>query len=928
MTPERWAQVNEVLHQAMRLAEVERADYLDHACAADSDLRREVESLLAADEQARSSFLQSAPLGLIQGTRLGDYDVLAKLGAGGMGEVYRALDVRLRREVAIKVLPGFASSDPERLRRFEQEAMATAALNHPNILAVYQMGTHEGAPYLVSELLEGETLRDQVKHGKLPLRKAIDFGIQIAHGLAAAHEKGIVHRDLKPENLFVTKDGRAKILDFGLAKLQQPHSASVHSALTLASETEPGVVMGTAGYMSPEQVRGQPTDHRADIFAFGTILYEMLTGQRAFQKPTSAETMAAILNEEPSPISQVNLQIPPGLERVVRRCLEKNPERRFQSTSDLAFALEALSDAGSASTTATRSRTLLRRIGVITRVGVLATIVTVVILLAWRLTRQPAIPVVEAVTQLTDDGEEKSGGLQTDGTRIYANEGSYGSEKIVEFSVNGGQAAELPTPLVSPDIVDISKDHSALLVLVGNTFRQTSSMWLVPIPAGTPRQLGDGAVWGGASLFPDGRVIYTNGSVVYVAGNDGSKPYKLAELPQFTIGEPRTSPDGRRVVFDTSEPNRVEWTGIYEMSSEGKGLHQIAAAGQGELGSVVCCAQWTPDGRYLIFRTKSSWRWDLWILPQNTITNVAKPVRLTNGPISYSTPVISPDGQVFAKGSKRRGELVRYDSKTGHLVSYLGGISAFDITFSRDGKWAAYLSYPEHTLWRSRADGSDRRQLTFPPEEVFFPRISPDGSRVSFSTVNYEGFTISISGGKPEKLTDNAVNINWSPDGNRLTFTSPVPGKSPGQGDDVELRLMDLRTGSISVVPGSQGKLGSHFVSQNELVAATEDTAKFALFDLRTEKWSELFATADTFRAWKESPDGRYLYFATAGKDPKIVRIHFADHRVETIMNLKDVRPIDDSIEGQVVDATPDNSVIFTRDVGTQEIYALQLKWP
>jgi eukaryotic-like serine/threonine-protein kinase len=346
MTPERWAQVNEVLYQAMRLAAEERVDYLDHACAADSDLRREVESLLAADEQARSSFLQSAPLGLIKGTRLGDYDVLAKLGAGGMGEVYRALDVRLRREVAIKVLPGFRSSDPERLRRFEQEAMATAALNHPNILAVYQMGTHQGAPYLVSELLEGETLREQIKRGRIALRKAIDYGVQIAHGLAAAHEKGIVHRDLKPENLFITKGGRAKILDFGLAKLQQPHSNSAHSALTLGSETEPGMVMGTVGYMSPEQVRGETADHRADIFAFGTILYEMLTGQRAFHKPTSAETMAAILNEEPPPILQTNLQTPPGLQRVVRRCLEKNPEQRFQSASDLAFALDALSDSG------------------------------------------------------------------------------------------------------------------------------------------------------------------------------------------------------------------------------------------------------------------------------------------------------------------------------------------------------------------------------------------------------------------------------------------------------------------------------------------------------------------------------------------------------------------------------------------------------
>ncbi|MGC1977293.1 MAG: serine/threonine-protein kinase, partial [Candidatus Sulfotelmatobacter sp.] len=251
--------------------------------------------------------------------------------------------------MAIKVLPASLTADSERLRRFEQEARAAAALNHPNILAVYQMGTYERAPYLVSELLEGETLREPIRRGRLAVRKAIDYAVQIARGLAAAHEKGIVHRDLKPENLFVTKDGRVKILDFGLAKLTQPQTGSEHSALTQTEGTEAGVVMGTVGYMSPEQVRGQGADHRADIFAFGAILYEMLAGKRAFQKPTSPETMTAILNEDPPGISEVTPNLPPSLQRVVHRCLEKNPEQRFQSASDLAFALDALSDSGAAS---------------------------------------------------------------------------------------------------------------------------------------------------------------------------------------------------------------------------------------------------------------------------------------------------------------------------------------------------------------------------------------------------------------------------------------------------------------------------------------------------------------------------------------------------------------------------------------------------
>src|SRR5215472_8086471 len=239
-------------------------------------------------------------MGLTSGTKLGQYEILSLLGAGAMGEVYRARDSRLNRDVAIKVLPGL-SSEPDRLIRFEQEARATAALNHPNILAIFQMGTYAGVPYMVTELLEGKTLAESIRGGPLPARKAIDYGVQIAHGLAAAHEKGIVHRDLKPDNLFVTKDSRIKILDFGLAKIVQPKDGLLTSVPTV---TLAGVALGTIGYMSPEQVRGLATDHRSDIFAFGAILYEMLTGQRAFQKPTSADTMSAILNEEPPPIPE------------------------------------------------------------------------------------------------------------------------------------------------------------------------------------------------------------------------------------------------------------------------------------------------------------------------------------------------------------------------------------------------------------------------------------------------------------------------------------------------------------------------------------------------------------------------------------------------------------------------------------------------
>jgi eukaryotic-like serine/threonine-protein kinase len=292
-------------------------------------------------------------MSLAAGSKLGPYEILGQIGAGGMGEVYRAKDPRLGREVAIKVLPASFSQDADRLRRFEQEAKAAGVLNHPNITAVYDIGTNQsdGAPYVVQELLEGETLRSNLAGGKPSQRKALEYAAQIAQGLAAAHDKGIVHRDLKPENLFVTKEGRVKILDFGLAKLTQVEGSS-SMATNLPTETkgtEPGVVLGTLGYMSPEQVRGRPADSRSDIFSFGAILYELLSGKRAFHGDSAADTMSAILKEDPPDLSVTNQSISPGVERIVRHCLEKNPEQRFQSARDLAFDIETLSGTSASS---------------------------------------------------------------------------------------------------------------------------------------------------------------------------------------------------------------------------------------------------------------------------------------------------------------------------------------------------------------------------------------------------------------------------------------------------------------------------------------------------------------------------------------------------------------------------------------------------
>src|SRR5215469_6001707 len=677
MTPEQWQRAREVLADALELKPEDRTAFLDHACSSDHPLRREVERLLASSDEARSSFLQSSVfrVGLLPGTKLGDYEVQRLLGCGGMGEVYRARDLRLERDVAIKVLPAAFCSDQDRLRRFEQEARAAAALNHPNILAVYQLGSYEGSPYLVSELLDGETLREQLKRGPVTQQRAIDYGVQIARGLAAAHDREIVHRDLKPGNLFVTKDGRIKILDFGLAKLGQRNAAG--TARTVHEGTQPGMVLGTVGYMSPEQVRGQSADQRADIFAFGAIVYEMLTRRRAFGKDTSADTMSAILQEDPPRISQISPSVPSSLQRVVHRCLEKNPEQRFQSAHDIAFALEAVSDSSNA----------------------------------------VMLPVKERAS----------------------------AKKLVWI------AAAVAALIIAAAVI----------------------------------------IW--------------------------------------------------------------------------------------------------------------------WRIP------VAVPVTI---------------------GTKPRAELVRYDRTTKRFLPFLGGIPAIDPSFSRDGRWVAYTSTSDHTLWRSRADGTDRLQLTFPPMQVAWPVISQNGRQVAFQVIGDGGYVISTNGGQPRRFADkNSQGGSLSPDGNSIAFAGWIAGNQ-GDARTWELRTLNLTNGALSSLRSSQNVIGPFWVNQRTLVAAAGDVVpaqapaqaqvewtKLVSFDLKTGKWTDL--VSDPIVNWMPSPDGKYLYYATRGTEPKAMRIRLANHQVETLTSLKNLHRFWDFVEeGTQISVAPDGSPVFTRDIGSGDLRA------
>src|ERR1700741_8100 len=435
-------------------------------------------------------------MALSPGTKLGPYEIQSLVGAGGMGEVYRAHDARLDRTVAIKVLPSSFSADRERLQRFAQEARAAAALNHPNILSIFDIGEEQGAPYVVSELLEGETLRERLRNGPLPIRKVIDYAMQAAKGLAAAHEKGIVHRDLKPENLFLTHDNRVKILDFGLAKLTRPEATTGSGdAPTVQVATEAGLVMGTAGYMSPEQVRGKAADHRSDIFSFGTILFEMISGKRAFHGETPADTMSAILKEEVPELSETARNVPPGLERIVRQCLEKHPAQLFQSAGDLAFDLEALTELSAS--TKSGAQAAVQQVETAGSRRLLAAGVAVIALaaamlgLGWWIGRGSGASVPPEYQQITfRTGSIGNARFTPDGSLVYSASWDGRKDQFYMARVDDRGSRELGFD--GAELLSISKTGELAIRL--NTafyggFARTGTLDRGPISGGTPRDV-------------------------------------------------------------------------------------------------------------------------------------------------------------------------------------------------------------------------------------------------------------------------------------------------------------------------------------------------------------------------------------------------------------------------------------------------------
>jgi Tol biopolymer transport system component len=822
VTPDLYRRAQEIFASAVTRSAESRAGYLDGACGNDVELRREVESLLASHDSASTGFLEQpaiegmefvgpAPSGrkpLSRGSRLGSFEILGPLGAGGMGEVYRARDPRLGRDVAIKVLPLEVASDKERLKRFEKEARSASALNHPNIVTIYETGTSDGLPWIAMEHVEGETLRTLLTSGALQTKKLLSVAVQIAEGLARAHEAGIVHRDLKPENVMVTKDGLVKILDFGLAKLQGPVSggSDEESQLPTVTGTSPGIVLGTVGYMSPEQASGKLVDYRSDQFSLGSILYEMATGRRAFHKKTAVDTLAAILNEEPESIARLKSQAPAPLRWIIERCLTKEPSDRYIATRDLARELatvqghltEAVSGAVLAETPGRGVRPWIPWAAAVALAGAAYAAA------AFRPHRATS-PSFQNVT--FQQGYIWHARFAPDGqTIVYAMIGIGDDLRPAEvFSTRAGSLDPRPLGFPPGDIFSISKTGRIAVGLARNPLvQEPATLAEASLTGGAPRPIAED-IWG-ADWSPDGKEL----AVVHFVGPKRRVEYPIGKVLYETtewIQGPRISPNGEFVAFTewreavrllvvdrrgvvrtlaenigipgppcwTASGEEIWWSSVPNVSrAQATELHAVSLKGAkrivstlpGEFGLHDIAA----DGRLLLEHASKTYTM-LGTFP-------GQPGQLNLDWLDQSTPAdLSRDGKLLMFGDRGdAGSATQgaYFRKTdGSPAVRLGEGSAGD--FSPDGKWTLVCrKLPKHYLVLIPVGAGEEKVIErgtpVPNGNV---RFHPDGTRVIYEAAEPGGrervYEQKIDGGAPRPLTGDGVNlILISPDGKAM----------------------------------------------------------------------------------------------------------------------------------------------------------------
>jgi len=790
---------------------------------------------------------------LVSGTKLGPYEIAAPIGAGGMGEIYRARDTRLGRDVAVKVLPEALANDADRLRRFEQEARTIAALNHPNILAIHDIGTHQGAPFLVSELLEGQTLREILDAGPLPVRRAIEYSLGIATGLAAAHEKGIVHRDLKPENVFITRDGRVKVLDFGLAKLATAAEVQDAAATLTSPATLPGTVMGTVGYMSPEQVRGEPTDARSDIFSFGAVLYEMLTGKRAFRRDTSAETMTAILREEPPELNGTGWQGPLGLQRILSRCLEKNRERRFQSASDLAFALESLNGTSSAAAAPAVELPKARRPWfpwALTALGLL-----VLGAAAWMFALRFAVRPQPKFTRLTyQQGYLSNARFAGDGqTVVYSAQWNNDPLQIYSVRTQFPQSTKVDLPgaallaLSSTGAVEVATD------LVYESWFTYGTMGQAQMAGGTPRAQQKEVI--AADYAPDGKTL----AVTRRANRKVQLEYPEGKIIYTTAGYldyVRVSPSGKQVAF-VEHPVYGDDRGWVSLVDETGSRKQLSK----EYGTVQGLA-WSRAGAEIWF-TAADVTTDRQLYGVNLSGNVRQILATPQGVRLLD---IAADGRALLSMERQQPEITGIDPATG---KELRGLEWFDASIMGDilpdGKAIAFLEWggpagPFYLTVYRKLDGSG--PVALGPGAS--PKFSPDGTMVAAPLLTRPPQVVlnPIGTGESRRLPAGDITslkgVFWFPDGKHLLLTGATEGQS------LRTYEMDLEGGKPQAL-GPSDFIGAAVSSDGKRIAGQNASVQAVVFDREAQKLETFpgVAPKEVLVKWTEDGQALLVYSAT-----------------------------------------------------------------
>jgi eukaryotic-like serine/threonine-protein kinase len=792
---------------------------------------------------------------LVPGTKLGPYQIQSPIGTGGMGEVYRARDTRLGREVAIKVLPAALAKDADRLRRFEQEARTIATLNHPNILGVHDIGTQDGAPFLVSELLEGKTLREKLETGPLPVRRAIEYALGIATGLAAAQEKGIVHRDLKPENVFITRDGRVKVLDFGLAKLVQPEESHETEATLAGPATSPGTVMGTVGYMSPEQVKGGASDARSDIFSFGAVLYEMLTGNRAFKRDTSAETMTAILREEPPELNESGWQGPPALQRILVRCLEKNVERRFQSASDLAFAIDSLSGSSSGASASPTTRSVEPPKAGRAWLPWAATALGVLVLAAvgWLAGRWSTTRPQPKYTRLTYlEGYLSNARFAKDGgTVVYSAQWNNDPLQTYSVRVEFPQSVKVDLPSAALLALSAGGDLELSLDPVYESNFLHGTMAQVQMAGGTPRAQEKNVI--SADYSPDGKAL----ALVRQANRKVQLEYPAGKVIYATAGYVdyvRISPSGKEVAFMEHPVYGDDrgWVSVIDEGGSHKQLTKEFSAAQG--------LAWSRAGKEVWFTAAEQTDLQLY-----AVSLSGKQREILKTPQRTRIMDIAADGRVLLSNEQFRTEITGIDPATGKErrgLEWFNGSIMGDIL--PDGKAIVYLEWggPAGSLYLMtyrKLDGSAPVALGQGAQ----PRFSPDGAAAAAVLLSRPPQVVvnPIGTGESRRFPlgdiTSTEHLAWFPDGKHLILNGAT------EGQPMRTFEMDLEGGKPQP-EGPPDFIGSAVAKDGKRIAGRNASGEAVVFDRETQKLQTIpgIGPRDQIERWTE--DGQALLMSSA----------------------------------------------------------------